>query len=229
MTTATESLRICAIIPAFREAARITPVIAGVRAQGLAPVVVDDGSGDGTAEAAEAAGAVVVRHPVNKGKGAALQTGFAFAREQGFAWIVTMDADGQHAPDDLPAFLEAIRRGDAEVVVGNRMRDVHDMPWIRRATNWIMSAWLSRIMRQRVPDTQCGYRAYHATLLPHLVSNSTHFDAESEVLIRLARRGFRIASVPIRTIYGDEKSKIRPVRDTLRFIKMLWRLRATTP
>lgn len=211
-----------AVIPAYREVSRIAAVVQGVRRHGLTPVVVDDGSEDGTAAAATAAGAIAVSHPVNRGKGAALDTGIRRASELNADWIVTMDADGQHDPDDLPSFLSAAHAPDAAVLVGNRMEHVEGMPMVRRCTNWLMSWLLSRTMGQRVPDTQCGYRAYARDILARFHTDSTHFDAESEILIRIARAGIRIDSVPIRTIYRDERSKIRPVRDTLRFLRM-WR------
>ncbi|HMP74952.1 MAG TPA: glycosyltransferase family 2 protein [Kiritimatiellia bacterium] len=215
----------CAIIPAYRETRHIPEVVRGVLAQGVTPIVVDDGSGDDTGRLAERAGAVLLRHERNQGKGAALQTGFRYAQTNGFTWMITMDADGQHDPGDLPAFLDAARSGACDVLIGDRMHDTRGMPFARRCTNRLMSALLSHAMGQRVPDTQCGYRAYRAELLPLLACNSTHFDAESEVLIKLARAGHRIISVPIRTIYRDERSKISPVRDTLRFLRMWWRNR----
>ena len=215
----------CAIIPAYREIRHIPEVVRGVLAQGVTPIVVDDGSGDDTGRLAERAGATVLRHERNRGKGAALQTGFHHAQATGFTWMITMDADGQHDPGDLPAFLTAARAGACDVLIGDRMHDARGMPFVRRCTNRLMSALLSHALGQRVPDTQCGYRAYRAELLPLLACNSTHFDAESEVLIKLARAGHRIVSVPVRTIYRDERSKISPVRDTLRFLRMWWRNR----
>lgn len=215
----------CAVVPAYQEAARIEAVIRGVLAQGVRVVVVDDGSTDETARVAAEAGASVIRHAVNRGKGAALQSGMCRALESGARWVITLDADGQHDPSDLIAFLREAKRGECPILVGNRMHDTRTMPWVRRLTNRVMSAWLSRMIGQRVPDTQCGFRAYRADVLQHARCEGSHFDAESELLVRLARRGYRIGSVPIRTIYRGERSKINPLTDTIRFMALLIRLR----
>ena len=216
----------CVVIPGYREGERIGAVVRAVRQFVDAVLVVDDGSDDNTAAAAREAGAEVIVHEVNKGKGAALDTGFGWAREHGYECIITMDADGQHAPDDLPGFIEGYRESGTPVLIGNRMDSPDGMPLVRRLTNRYMSWLLSRQMGQRVPDTQCGYRLYRGDVLDDISCESSRFDAESEVLLALAVNGVRMGSVPIRVIYGDEKSKINPVRDTFRFYAMLRRFRA---
>ena len=218
----------CAVIPAYREEGRIGGVVQAVRRILPAVVVIDDGSDDGTAAEAEAAGATVLRHGVNQGKGTALDNGFRRAREDGFETVVTLDADGQHAPEDIPGFLEAYRREGTPVLVGNRMSDPAGMPFVRRMTNRYMSWLLSRKMGQRVPDTKCGFRLYRCDVLAGVGCGSARFDAESEILLALARKGVRMGAVPIRVIYGDEKSKIHPVRDTIRFYRMLHRFEKET-
>jgi glycosyltransferase involved in cell wall biosynthesis len=215
--------QLCVVIPAFREAERIGAVVRGVRAQGLPVIVVDDGSPDATGAAAAAAGATVLRHAVNRGKGVALQTAYDFARAHGYAAVITMDGDGQHDPADLPGLLAAARTTGAPVVIGNRMGDATAMPRVRRGTNRLMSWLLSRLMRQRVPDTQCGFRYYQLAVLPTQPPGSARYAAESELLLDLAARGARFASAPVRVIYGGEQSKINPVVDTLRFLGMMLR------
>ena len=212
---------ICIVIPAFSEEKHIASVVEQIRQYSDHVVVVDDGSPDQTAAEAEKAGAVVLRHNGNKGKGVALTTGFEYARKKGFEAVITMDADGQHDPNDLPKFVEAYRRTGIPVLVGNRMVDVKDMPLIRRWTNRFMSWMLTRIMGQYVPDTQCGYRLYRCDVIPYISAESEGFAAESEVLLRVSDRGIRIDSVRIATIYGDEKSKINPFSDTIRFFSMI--------
>jgi len=211
----------CVIIPAYREGGRIGAVVAGVLPYLPHVIVVDDGSPDGTADEAGQAGALVIRHATNLGKGAALDTGFRAAREQGFEFVVTMDGDGQHAVSDLPAFMESYSRTGTPVLVGNRMADARKMPLVRWLTNRFMSWLLSREMGQRVPDTQCGYRLYKLAVVPGLSAASKRFAAESEILLELSGKGISIGSVPVATLYGTETSKIHPVKDTLRFIKML--------
>ncbi len=211
----------CVIIPAYCEAGRIGTVVEGVKKYIPDVIVVDDGSPDETASQAERAGAMVIRHQVNSGKGAALDTGFRAARGHGFDFAVTMDGDGQHAPADLMGFVQAHLQSGTPVLVGTRMSDTRSMPWVRRMTNRFMSWLLSREMGQWVPDTQCGYRLYALAVVPELSAESKRFAAESEILMDLSRRGVKIGSVPIATIYGTERSKIHPVKDTVRFIQML--------
>ncbi len=214
------------IIPAYREAGRIGAVVEGVRAFVPDVLVVDDGSPDETAGQAERAGAIVIRHETNCGKGAALETGFRSARERGFEFAITLDGDGQHAPSDLPAFIQEFRKSGTPVLIGTRMSDTRSMPWVRRLTNRFMSWLLSREMGQRVPDTQCGYRLYVLAVVPELSAQSRRFAAESEILMELSRRGVKIGSVPIATIYGSEQSKIHPIKDAILFLKMLHHFRS---
>lgn len=225
MSQARNSQRGCVIIPAFNEEPRIAAVVRRVKEHVPAVVVVDDGSRDGTVREAEAAGATVLRHETNRGKGVALETGFRHAREQGFDYLITMDGDGQHDPADLDRFVEAYTRTGIPVLVGNRMTDAARMPWVRRMTNRFMSALLSREMGQYVPDTQCGYRLFRCDVVPLVSAESTRFAAESEILLHVADRGIRIDAVPVATIYGNEKSKINPFKDTIRFFSMLRRYR----
>lgn len=215
--------KICVVIPAFNEAAHIGAVVRALRAQLLDVVVVDDGSSDATTACAEAAGAVALRHPANRGKGAALETAFRFVCERGYSAVITMDGDGQHDSADLPALLAAQAQTGADVVVGNRLAESAAMPLVRLCTNRFMSWLLSRVMRQSVPDTQCGFRLYRSAILPHESLGSARYAAESEILLDLAARGVRIASAPVRTIYQDEQSKINPVVDTIRFFGMMLR------
>jgi glycosyltransferase involved in cell wall biosynthesis len=213
--------RYCAVVPAYREGGRIGKVVEGIRRYCPNVIVVDDGSPDETVKEAESAGAFVLRHEVNRGKGEAHRTGFEYAHRQGYDFVITLDADGQHAPEDIPAFVDEYEKNRTPVLVGTRMADPRTMPLVRRLTNRFMSWLISREMGQWVPDTQCGYRLYALDVLPLLNFQSAGFAAESEVLLNLADKGIKIGSVPIRIIYGDEKSKIRPVRDTMRFFAML--------
>jgi len=218
--------RCCVIVPGYNEAARIGGVIARIRAHVPDVVVVDDGSKDATSDEAAKAGAEVVRHGVNRGKGVALNTGFEYARKNGFDYVITMDADGQHDAADIPKFVEAYVRTGIPVLVGNRMGTTGKMPFVRRCTNRYMSWLLSREMKQFVPDTQCGYRLYRCDVIPYVSAQSERFAAESETLLHVAERGIRIDAVPISTIYEDGRaSRINPFKDTLRFFSMLRRYR----
>jgi glycosyltransferase involved in cell wall biosynthesis len=217
--------KFCVIIPGYNEQGRIGKVVKAVRAFAPMVLVIDDGSGDNTAAEAGEGGATVIRHAVNQGKGVALNTGFSYAREHGFEFVITMDADGQHDPADLPGFIQAYETGGMPVLIGNRMSDPKTMPWVRKMTNVFMSWLLSREMGQWVPDTQSGYRLIRCDVLDGLQIEAARFAAESEILLALAERGVTIGAVPMRVIYRDEKSKINPVHDTIRFFSMLNRYR----
>lgn len=215
-----------AVIPAYNEEAHIAGVVRGVSAMipSEAVLVVDDGSADGTAATAAGAGAGVLRNPVNLGKGASLVAGFARLLERdGIEGIFTVDADGQHDPAEMPAFIEVFQGIPADLVIGSRMGDTRDMPWIRRMTNRLTSSVISSRAGRRIDDTQSGYRLIRSSLLRSLTLTTSRYDTESEILIRAARSGAVIASVPIRTIYGNEQSAIDPLRDTIRFFGLVAR------
>ncbi|MFH1460777.1 MAG: glycosyltransferase family 2 protein [Candidatus Omnitrophota bacterium] len=210
------------LLPAYNEAKTITYLIKEVKQLGLDAVVVDDGSLDKTAAYAEEAGAIVLKHPENKGKGQAMRTGFDYAIKNNFDAVIIMDSDGQHAPEEINSFKNAIKNNDAGIIVGNRMHNPQGMPWVRKLTNMFMSFFISKLIGYNVPDSQCGFRMIKTDILKviDLSTGKGKYDTESEILIEAARKGFKIESVPIKTIYTDQTSKIHPVRDTIRF----WRL-----
>ncbi|MCC6450930.1 MAG: glycosyltransferase family 2 protein [Candidatus Aureabacteria bacterium] len=216
-------MRVCAVIPAYNEAARVGDVVREARGRLPGVVVVDDGSADGTADAARRAGAEVLRHPANRGKGAALKTGMGRAFDDGYDAVVVLDADGQHAPGEIPLFLEAAERTGADIVVGNRMENATGMPLVRYLTNRFTSAVVSKLAGQRIPDSQCGFRLINERAFRRMGFATSRFDTESEMLIEAGRAGCRIVSVPVRTIYGAEKSKINPFVDTARFFRLVAR------
>jgi glycosyltransferase involved in cell wall biosynthesis len=216
---------VLAIIPAYGEERFIGQVVRQVLQYVQAVLVVDDGSPDGTAGAAEAAGAKVIRHSTNLGKGAALKTGLEYAVSTEAAFFLFLDGDGQHDPSEIPAFIDAINRSNADLVVGNRMRNLESMPLIRRWTNQFMSWQIGRICKISIPDSQCGFRLARKELLPVLMAPSNRFEFESESIILAARQGFRLGFVPIRTIYTNQHSKIRPLRDTMRYLRLICKYR----
>jgi glycosyltransferase involved in cell wall biosynthesis len=221
----TDRTNVAALIPAYCEATRIAEVARRTLVQLDSVLVVDDGSPDATAEQAEAGGARVERHERNQGKGAAIKTGFRLLLETPVQYVLLLDGDGQHLPEEIPAFLAEANRSGAQMILGNRMHDLRTMPFVRKHTNLSMSWMVSKVCRQPIPDTQCGFRMLHRDVIPHLFCESNAYDYESEMLFLTARHGFRITSVPVSTVYGDETSKIRPIRDTIRFFKLLRRYR----
>jgi glycosyltransferase involved in cell wall biosynthesis len=190
--------------------------VEGVRQHLRTTVVVDDGSDDGTAEVAAAAGAEVEILERNRGKGFALRRGIAAALDLGPAAVVLLDADGQHAPEDLPAFLALWDAERPDMIVGARLADVDSIPAARYWTNYIGSRILSWMSGRELEDSQSGYRLLSADLLRRLQLRSDGFAVESEMLIKAARLGARIAHVRVRTIYAGNGSHFRPVADTFR-------------
>jgi glycosyltransferase involved in cell wall biosynthesis len=221
---------VAALIPAYFEEKRVAGVARRTLAQLDQLLVVDDGSTDATQAEARNSGAQVIRHPVNQGKGAAIKTGLReLTARAGVRYILILDADGQHLPEEIPIFLAEANRARAPMIVGTRMSDSKTMPVVRKLTNLFMSSTISRLCGQKIPDTQCGFRMIDRDLATVLCdTESSKFDYETEMLVIASRRGCRIASVPVSTVYGDEKSKIHPVRDTVRFFKLMRRLERAT-
>ena len=185
-------------------------------------LVVDDGSTDDTAAAARMGGATVVSHAKNSGKGAALRTGLSLAGKEGFEWAFTLDGDGQHAPDDMPAFLHCAGQTGALLVAGNRMRQARAIPWLRRQVNGWMSRQLSRRAGRRLPDTQCGFRLIHLKTWAALSLKTERFEVESETLMAFLAADCRVAFVPVQVIGRGRRSHIRPVADSWRWWRW-WR------
>jgi glycosyltransferase involved in cell wall biosynthesis len=221
-------VKIACVIPGLNEADAVAPVIAGCREQGLPVYLVDDGSTDATSERGREAGAEVIVHEVNLGKGRSLEDGIERATADGFDAVVFLDADGQHDPAALPLFVDAAENG-ADLVLGCRDFD-RRMPFARRKTNQFQRWLLSRLAGQRLGDTQSGYRLVRTALWPKIRPKSGGFAAESEMLVSAARIGARIVNVPVPTIYVEgRKSRIRPVRDTWKFLLLVVRLLFTRP
>jgi glycosyltransferase involved in cell wall biosynthesis len=211
------------VIPAHNEALFIGDLLRKIKRRVSNVVVVDDGSTDDTAGVARQAGAVVLTHPENRGKGAALKTGFTYAADHGFRAIMTVDGDGQHSPDDIPGLLGAFQEKQADIIIGCRPRHPKNMPLDRFVTNWFTSSLVSFLAGQRIKDSQSGFRIFDSRVVPFLSFSTSRFDTESEMLVEASRAGFKIAEVPITTIYGQEKSKQRPLRDTALFFRFFFR------
>jgi glycosyltransferase involved in cell wall biosynthesis len=218
-------MKICVLIPSYNEESEIAKLIHELQRFSLDIVIVDDGSQDRTAAIAESCGAKVLRNIRNMGKGATLSRGFDYILNNGYDAVITMDGDGQHRPEDLPEFLAAAEPGDAGILIGNRMLDTKNMPFIRVVTNKFMSWLISRIANQKIHDTQCGYRLIKAEVLKKIKIETANFEAESEILIKASEAGFKIRSVPVETVYAQEKSQINPFIDTFRFLKFIIRKR----
>jgi len=210
------------VVPALDASASIAAVVAGVRRHLQRVVVVDDGSGDDTGARAREAGAEVIRHPVNRGKGAALATAFEhlLSDRRPLEAVITLDADGQHDPDDLPALVDLFRRERPAIIVGSRDRYFAEMWGPRRALNRFSSASLRFFAGADLPDSQSGFRLYDALFLRSLRLEGRRYEAEMEALMQAAAMRLVIASVPIRLRVADGRatSHYRPLRDTLRIV-----------
>jgi len=213
-----------AVIPCLNESRTIASVVDSVREFLPTVFVIDDGSSDRTGDLAKAAGAKVIRNQHPRGKGAALQAGWQRARELRFTWALALDGDGQHAASDIPRFFESADRTRAELVIGNRMANPNGMPRLRRFVNRWMSARISSLVGVPLPDSQCGFRLMNLKTWEKLPVKATHFEIESDVLLAFAGHRRGIEFVPIEVIYKDERSKIHPLRDTIRWAR--WWLRA---
>jgi glycosyltransferase involved in cell wall biosynthesis len=214
-----------AVIPAYQDEKHIGDIVRRTRERLDHVLVVDDGSSDQTAQRARDAGAEVIVHDQNRGKGEAIKTGLGYWMDREVMWVNLLDSDGQHLPEEIDRFLTAAGATQLTFFIGNRMNNLAGMPFIRRVVNRYMSRQISRVCGQEIPDTQCGFRMLHRQLIPQLLGGGDRFDYDTEVLIIASRKGYRIESVPITTIYTDQVSKIRPMRDAIRFLKLMWRYR----
>jgi glycosyltransferase involved in cell wall biosynthesis len=209
-------VRTAAVIPAYNEARSIGAVVGGVRHMVDRVFVVDDGSSDDTARCARAAGADVAVHAKNRGKGTAVRTGLARVFDGDFSHVLLIDADLQHLPDEAAALLAEAERSGADVIVGERRFDRERMPAARYHANRIGSRALSWFVGAPVHDTQCGFRVFRVDALRPLRLMASGYDIETEMLIKVRRRGGRVAGVPITAVYSGQRSKLRPIPDTTR-------------
>ncbi len=218
-------MKIVVVIPAFNEEKEIFQLVKSLRTIIEEVIVVDDGSSDRTATVAREAGAKVISHERNRGKGMALRTGFQAAISDGADAAITMDGDGQHDWREMPKLIEKAEESGADIVIGNRMGNIRGMPPIRILTNRLTSWAVSKLGGQKISDSQSGYRFIKRNVLENVKLETANYELESEILIKASRQGYSISSVPVKTIYrADEISKINPLMDTLRFIKLIVRL-----
>jgi len=222
---------VAVIIPALNAAKSIAPIITGAKEHVERVVVIDDGSSDGTGDVARAAGAIVIRHDVNRGKGGALKSGFLWALEQQLDGVITLDADGQHLPRQIPQFIEHRRATGADLIIGGRAHLFDGMLPRRRMANRF-SAWaVAKASRTKIKDSQSGFRFYSSRVLREIPLRAEGFDMETEVIIRAGVRGLRVEQIPIDLGFVDglSTSHYKPLLDTFRIAwtafraRFLWR------
>lgn len=219
-------MKICILLPSFNVAASLGPLLDALLVYGHALLVIDDGSEDQTKAIAEqyaGRGVSLLHHPVNRGKGATLRTGYAWALEKGFDVAVAMDSDLQHDSADLPGMLEVFAREKLDLLIGDRMHDQSDMPTARRLGNWFSSWGTSNFCHQKIFDAQCGFRIFRLATCRTMLSELKldRYVSESEVLVRASMNLLRIGFMPITVIYPEDlshKSFYRPWLDTYRIV-----------
>ncbi|MBE0572470.1 MAG: glycosyltransferase family 2 protein [Ignavibacteriaceae bacterium] len=212
---------VCAVIPFYNEKDTINLVISETLKCVESVIAVNDGSDDGfSVNANEESRIKFINLDKNYGKGKALSVGFEEAVSAGYSYVVTLDADLQHEPKYIPKLIEVLQSFD--IVVGNRLKNLKGMPIQRRLSNTLTSFFLTIKTGQNILDSQCGYRAYKASVLKSVKTNFLGFEAESEILVKAAKKGFSIGFVDIPTIYGNEKSKMKPVQAIIGFLRVLF-------
>ena len=215
--------KICAIISAYNEEKNLGLVLEKIKNYNIDAIVIDDGSTDNTTAIAERENAYLIKHASNEGKGKALRDGFRLALEKGYELTITLDADGQHNPDEIPFFIDRIRRSDAGIIIGNRLHSPEGMPLYRLFINRLFSKIASMVCRQNISDVACGYRIIKRKVLQSINLNADRFDIEPEILIKSAKANFKIDSINIKCIYAGEYSHIKPLQYWNNFFRLIIR------
>lgn len=224
ITVGVEENEVCAVIPTYQNAKTLLKVVADVHRVVDTVFVVDDGSNDGTAALLDKATGSerpekVLTHPKNCGKGAALKTGLTYARQQGFRYAVTVDADGQHRADDIPALLKAVEEEPDALAIGSRGLQHENMPAKSTFANRFSNFWFALQTLQRLPDTQSGLRIYPLRRLHGLRWMSARYEAELTLLVFSAWAGVKLLPVPVSVYYPPRDQRVthfRPGRDFTR-------------
>lgn len=211
-------MKICALIPAFDEADNIAQVVNATQEYVETVVVIDDGSQDSTGELATDAGALCVRCETHQGKGYAMRKGISHIPPRGYTHVLFLDGDGQHRPEDIPKLIRAADETGAGMVIGTRQFDRQRMPTSRYLSNTIGSIVASWLVGKKITDSQCGFRLVRLDELRRLHLTAKKYEFEMEVLIKMSLLGSSLVCAPVSVVYehGQARSKMQPVRDTVR-------------
>jgi glycosyltransferase involved in cell wall biosynthesis len=210
---------IVALIPAYNAAPFVAEVIRKARAH-VPVIAVNDGSSDRTLEEIRKTDATIIDQQPNQGKGVALRTGFRAALDRGADAVIQLDADGQHDPTEIPLFIEKHYTTAADLIIGER--DFSGMPPVRRVSNTVGRAAFSWAIGRKVRDNQSGYRLLSKRLVEAVLQSKEHgYEFEMDMILIAVKRGWPIEGVPIRTIYGDEVSNIKPMQHVVHFFRMV--------
>jgi glycosyltransferase involved in cell wall biosynthesis len=217
--------RICILIPAYNAQETLGSVLKKVEPLKIDTIVVDDGSSDETKRVASENGAHLLENPLNLGKGAALQTGFQYILQKGYQLIITLDADGQHDPSEIPSLLEIFQSVKPDILIASRAAEFRRMTFLRRFWNRLGVKAVARLCHSDITDSQSGFRLIRAKVLKEISLSTSRFETELELLIKACKKGFSVLSVPINTqkVDGTVSSHFRPVVDTWRVCKVFLR------
>ncbi|MBU4450358.1 MAG: 5-formyltetrahydrofolate cyclo-ligase, partial [Actinobacteria bacterium] len=221
---------IAILLPAYNEGKYIKDVLAECLPYRLDLIIIDDGSTDNTIEIIEKfpkpvePKIILIKHQLNKGKGEALKTGFAFAAKNNYSGVITLDADGQHKVSEIEDFIRMSENENPDIIVGSRFKNTKGMPFIRLATNFFTSWLISAIAGKKIDDVQSGFRYVSLRALKNINLETKNFDTEPEMLLKASWLNYIIKNIPISTIYHkDFVSHVNPIKDTIKFFKLVFR------
>lgn len=218
--------KICVLIPAYNAEVTLGPVLEKIRSLRMDLIVVNDGSVDETKRVALEYGAHLLEHPSNLGKGAALRTGFRYVFEKDYQVVITLDADGQHDPSEIPSLLKIFQSVKPDILIASRAAEFGGMTFLRRFWNRLGARAVARLCHSDITDSQSGFRMIRADVLREITLSTSGFETELELLIKACKKDFSVLSVPINTprIDGTESSHFRPVTDTWQVCKLFLRI-----
>jgi glycosyltransferase involved in cell wall biosynthesis len=217
--------RICILISAYNAAETLGPILEKILSLQIDTIVVDDGSLDETKQVASAHGVHLLEHPYNLGKGAALRTGFQYILQKGYQVVITLDADGQHDPSEIPSLLRIFRGVKPDILIGSRAGEFGRMTFLRRFWNRLGAKAVARLCHSDITDSQSGFRMIRADVLKEIDLSTSGFETELELLIKSCKKGFSVLCVPVNTqkVDGTGSSHFRPVTDTWLVCKLFLR------
>ena len=217
--------KICILIPAYNAQETLGSVLKKIEPLKIDTIVVNDGSSDETKRVASENGAQLLEHPLNLGKGAALRTGFQYILQRDYEVVITLDADGQHDPSEIPSLLKIFQSVNPDILIASRAAEFGKMTFLRRFWNRLGVKAVARLCHSDITDSQSGFRLIRAEVLREIDLSTSRFETELEFLIKACKKGFSVLSVPINTqkVDGTGSSHFRPVIDTWLVCKVFLR------
>jgi len=220
--------KIALLIPAYNEEKYIGQVIENCLSYSLDMIVVDDGSLDQTATIikklmkSKKYPLIFLQHEKNKGKGAALNTGFKYVGKNGYQGAITLDADAQHDTKEIKKFLQMVKKEKPDLIIGSRFQNIQGMPFLRLATNYFTSWIISNLARQKVEDVQSGFRYISQRVIKNIELKTKNFETEPELIFKACWLNYKVKNLPIATIYHEDfVSEVNKFTDTLKFFKLV--------